>query len=415
MKKTTSRRGNNEGSVYRRKDGRWVGSATIGFDENGKQIRKSYYGKTRSEVTLKIADTVNYLLQGGKISTTNEDLQTLMHEWLMTFKRAAVTSRSFENDLSRAKLYIYPQIGNMKLGEINTAHIQRLLNNMQLNGYALDTVKKTKFLLRQFFEYCVDSGFVRNNPVNKIKLQTKERKIIQNGETEEYKAIPKEVRQKFFDEIQSHKFLKPLCLTILFAGLRIGEALALKWGDVDLDNETIKVRKAATKETEFDKDGNVIKRTTVISDTKTVASVRELPVLDLLVDVLKDWKTERWVQGNLLSASGNSVSLVKNNDFVFGNKQGALRSYSGTKSIFDRFIEKIGLYEYNIHLHTLRHTFSNMLFEANENPKVIQALLGHKSVITTLKDYNSVDNEHVRSATNRLGNQFRKKDKDSEM
>ena len=74
--------------------------------------------------------------------------------------------------------------------------------------------------------------------------------------------------------------------------------------------------------------------------------------------------------------------------------------------VFDRFIKRHNLGKYNIHFHGLRHTFSNMLFEINENPKAIQQLLGHRDVKTTLTVYNSVDKSYYRQATDKLNNLF---------
>ena len=74
--------------------------------------------------------------------------------------------------------------------------------------------------------------------------------------------------------------------------------------------------------------------------------------------------------------------------------------------IFDRFIKRHNLGKYNIHFHGLRHTFSNMLFEMNENPKAIQQLLGHRDVKTTLTVYNSVDKSYYKQATDKLNDLF---------
>ena len=69
-------------------------------------------------------------------------------------------------------------------------------------------------------------------------------------------------------------------------------------------------------------------------------------------------------------AEGRLISFVTPNELVFGTeKEGKLRTYSGTRAMFDRLIKDNGLAEYGIHFHMLRHTFSNMLFEAGENPK----------------------------------------------
>ena len=76
------------------------------------------------------------------------------------------------------------------------------------------------------------------------------------------------------------------------------------------------------------------------------------------------------------------------------------------KSILERFLKAHELDKYGIHFHRLRHTYSNMLFENNENPKVIQALLGHKSVKTTITTYNSVDKSYFKRATDLFNREF---------
>ena len=80
--------------------------------------------------------------------------------------------------------------------------------------------------------------------------------------------------------------------------------------------------------------------------------------------------------------------------------------------VFDRFKRRHDLEKYNIHFHGLRHTFSNMLFEMNENPKVIQQLLGHRDVKTTITTYNSVDKSYFNKATDVINNQYNNKNTD---
>ena len=99
---------------------------------------------------------------------------------------------------------------------------------------------------------------------------------------------------------------------------------------------------------------------------------------------------------------------------MFANDNGSYRTYYGTRVIFDRFKRRNGLNKYHIHFHGLRHTFSNMLFEMNENPKVIQQLLGHRDVKTTITVYNSVNSEYVREATDRLNTKIQEYEQERE-
>ena len=95
------------------------------------------------------------------------------------------------------------------------------------------------------------------------------------------------------------------------------------------------------------------------------------------------------------------------NAFIFANDDGSVRTYFGSRKIFYGWKKRHKLTNYNIHFHGLRHTFSNMLFEMNENPKVIQQLLGHRDVKTTITVYNSVDSEYVRQTTEKFNEKLK--------
>ena len=260
--------------------------------------------------------------------------------------------------------------------------------------------RKTKFLFNQFFEYVIDCGLVENNPTLRIKI--KARDTFQHDMENKYKAIPEDVRMKFVIALNQHEFLKPFCMTMMFAGLRAGEALALRWENIDFNNKTITVKNSVTQVPIFDKKGKVLSRKTVIGQTKTNCSVREVPIPDILIDVLKDWRKCQWVRKEL-----SRVDLLAPNAVVFSNEDGSVRTYSGCRMIFDRFIKRHNLGKYNIHFHGLRHTFSNMHFEMNENPKAIQQLLGHRDVKATITVYNPVDNEYIRNTTDKLNEKIK--------
>lgn len=400
-KQKTSRRGRNEGTIYLRSDGRWCAMVTLGIADSGRRIRKSIYGSTRAEVAVKMTSLLGEKLKGGHASVTNDSLQTLMHEWLMTFKRAEVSARTFERTVSTAEKHIYPHIGELKLDEITPNIIQSVLNKMLLSGYALPSVRKVKFLLNQFFTYARSCKFIRDNPVSEcIVKSTKEHK---EQKEEKYKAIPIEIRGLFIAAISEDELMKPLCMIQMFAGLRIGEALALKWKDINFDAGVINIDNAVTVVPETDETGKIIRRRTVISDTKTAASVREVPMPETLKTALTEWHNIRWALGRR-----TNISLTEADNLVFGTNCGKLRTYYGTKTMFERLMKKSGLSRYKLHFHSLRHTYSSMLFESHENPKVIQMLLGHKDVTTTIKTYNSVDRSYFKQAVDKLDAKFEK-------
>ena len=395
-----TRRANGEGSIFQRKDGRWVGNITIGYDEKGQQKKKTVYGRSQAEVAKKLFELNGRIKNNSYELVETKNFGELMSEWLLVFKKSAVSPRTFEGIIRNYRLHIEPQIGNMKIYEIDTFVIQKVINNLIEQDYSNNVIKKNKHLISQFFEYAIDNKWVTINPTHKVKIRVHERKGHDNSE--KYKALPPEIRTKFLEALSKDdsNFIKPLSICLMFSGLRIGEALALKWQNVDLDNKTLKIEQAITQVPKFDSDGKVISRVTVVGDTKTTCSVREIPVADIVIETLKEWKEKQ----NLRQKINNEVTadLTAKNSFVFANDDGSVRTYSGTRKIFDRFKRRNALDKYNIHFHGLRHTFSNMLFEMNENPKVIQQLLGHRDVKTTITVYNSVDSEYIRQTTEKF-------------
>lgn len=394
-----TRRGNNEGSIFQRPNGMWSGMATVGYDENGKIIRKAVYGRSRLEVAQKLTELTNRISSDNFDYISKNSFGKMMEEWLLVFKKSQVTPRTFEGNFRNFKLHIYPKIGKMKIDDVNTVVIQRLLNDMLDNNYSLASTRKVKFLINQFFEYAIQNKLTSDNPATRTKVKSNERKIYDSEN--KYKAISPEIRNKFIKDLDNHDFLKPLCFTMLFAGLRTGESLALRWENIDFDNKILKVECSITVIPKFDENGKVKERVTVVSDTKTACSVREVPMPDILCEALEDYKTRQYFKGK-----EHKIDLLAPNVLVFANNDGSVRSYSGTKKIFHRFLTKYGFDEYKIHFHGLRHTYSNMLFEANENPKVIQALLGHKSVKTTITTYNSIDKSYFKKATDLFNKEF---------
>ena len=156
---------------------------------------------------------------------------------------------------------------------------------------------------------------------------------------------------------------------------------------------TLSVVRAQTVEPTFDENGNVTKREYMVGKTKTAGSTRVIPIPDLLCNILHEWKTLRVLQELMTKAP-----VSKADDFIFANNQGKMRSYYGTRTMFNRLLKKHGMEDMGIHFYKLRHIFSNTLFEAQENPKVIQMLMGHKKVETTMIYNTATTNKYLQKA-----------------
>lgn len=190
-----------------------------------------------------------------------------------------------------------------------------------------------------------------------------------------------------------------MCYLMMFAGLRSGETIALEWRHIDFGRRVIKVQQAETQDTKFDSQGKIIERKTIVGTTKTTCSIREVPMTDMVYNELISWKEKQHRHSVEVG-----IDLTNSKMYVFANDDGTIRTYSGCRMIFNRFIKRNHLDDLNIHFHGLRHT--NMLFELNENPKVIQQLLGHRDVKTTITVYNNVNSDYIKESTNRLNDKL---------
>ena len=399
-----TRRGNNEGSIYQRADGKWVAQVMLGYNENGKPKRKSLYGNSRSEVARKMSSVVSDVYVNGYTCTEakSEPVKLLMQEWLYTYKRATITPRTYEGCTRRARLHIYPKFGELLPDNVHSEMIQRHINELYDGGMALDSVKKIRQLMSQFFQYLVDNlRILSENPVNKTKIHAKSRKDISEVE-DDYIALTTEQRIQNYRILDEHPTLKPIILVMMLAGLRIGEVLALKWRSVNLTDGVLHITEAATVIPKVDQEGTVLSRRTTISNTKTCASVRSVKMPPQLIEALKEWKNIRTAL-----QEKTETGFVNHESLVFSTDEGTLRTYSGLRTILDRFLKKHQMDKQRITFHKFRHTFATMLFEAGVNPRVVQLLMGHKDVETTLAIYTHVSTAMFDHAADNLDGMFR--------
>lgn len=166
----------------------------------------------------------------------------------------------------------------------------------------------------------------------------------------------------------------PVLLLILNTGMRIGEALALEWSDIDLKNKTLKVNKTLTKAKERDKNGKVIgKNKKTFSDiTKTESGNRIIPLNDMAISLLKQIQNY------------NKRKKIKT-DYVACTVDGGYVSERNILRTYKSILGTVGAEDYTIH--ALRHTFASRLLKAGTEISVVSKLLGHADINTTYSTY----------------------------
>jgi len=372
------RRSNGEGSVFKHHNGKWCGQIALGIDENGKRTRKTVYAETRAEVVEKLA-ALRGSIDAHKLKpSTRTTVGQFMVKWLKDFKRPSVSPRTYEWYINVSKS-VADEIKNTRLHKINAYQIQNTLNTMKNEEYSVRSIKAAYDLLNQVFKAAIEFLMIGDNPMDKVKIQRKETNKKQ-------KALAGEDRKKVMAAIEGNVIYKPIIYTMIGMGLRIGEAIALKWNDIDFKNDTITINKAAKATPKINSKGEISGRSMEISGTKTACSVRTLPIPRVVRDTLKEWQ-KLYIQRFKASDTDN---------LVFPNKEGKLRSYSGFRRQFGRFLEEKGLQ--NITFHQFRHTFATMMLERGVNPRVVQEYLGHKDISTTLGIYTGVTSDVMKAA-----------------
>ena len=314
------------------------------------------------------------------------------------YKKPTVSSVTLEN-YHYSFLHIQREFTGVNIEDLTPLRIQRFLNKLSLtkhNGNFLSkrTIEGVYGVLNQALKMAVKQKIIPVNPIDEGVLMPKTKQTT----LKKQKAIPKEICKEVMDVINQSPTYKPIITVLFRTGLRIGEAMALKWRDIDREKMLLHVNKAITSEVEFDENLNPISRKAVVGKGKTAASIRDVTISDELLRVLDEWKDHK----NSQDKKSKTAKPKSDDDFIFITKIGGIRRYDCFRSQFTRFLKEKCLEKYGITFHRFRHTFATMLMEQGINPRVVQELLGHRDIATTLGIYTSVSTENMENATNKF-------------
>ncbi len=378
-----TKKSNGEGSIYKRADGRWCASVTVGYNPNGSIKRKYLYGKTKKEVHQKMVDLQNDInINDGYIQ---DDLITL-NQWgrtyLFEFLKPTLRPSSFERYESVLRNHIKEsKIGDMKLKDIKSFHIQTLLNSK--THMSKSSIKKIYQLLSMLFDKAVLNDLIRKSPMPGVNMPKSEKPV------KEIKILSRQEQKQFMLALDKEK-QKALFLVTLFAGLRQGELVALKWGNVDLDEGEITVCESYKITKIFNTDGSYANEL-IKQAPKTESGKRAIPIPSFLVEELKKYRTKQLEYG-VKKAGGN----FNPTNLVFCSEVGTPLLPSNIYRIHTRLCEDAKIN--HIPFHALRHTFATRLIEEGEDIKTVQKLLGHSTIEIAYKIYVHVTKETKKAA-----------------
>lgn len=384
-----SKRGNGEGSVCRRPDGRWQGSITIGRDDRGRLIRKYFYGKTRKETSEKLNRAIEELRDNRFINKSdNPTVEQWCHEWLWSYKRNSVKQKTFDQYETILRTHIIPDIGDIRLADLKTMHIQIIINKMHDSGLSHRTIEVMKIVIHAALKQAQRNKLVSENVCENVVLPRKQPKHI--------RVLNEDEQTKLIAALKDNYIGRGL-LFALYTGMRRGEVLALKWSDYDKNEKTISITKALSRVRTYNKDGN--KTMLTVTTPKTDTSIRTVPLIDKAVELLAEHKRK---QERYMELVGDYYT---DNDLIFSSSRGDYLDPGNFNRKLNKTVKKIGIAQ--ISPHALRHSFATRGLEAEVSLKAMQELLGHSSITVTGDIYTHILKEQKRKEISKLNDVFK--------
>jgi integrase len=353
------KRGNSEGSITKRPDGRWEARITL---EGGK--RKSFYAKTRQEAAKMLVAAVKDRDAGLPVVGDKQTLGHYLASWLDTV-RPNLKPKTFRSYEQLTRVHVLPTIGAIPLSKLSAQQLQLLYARRLEAGSSTTTVQHVHAVLHRALESAFRLGLVQRNVsdlVDPPRMRHHEMRVL----------TPAQVRT-LLDAARGDR-LEALYVLALATGMRQGELLALRWEDVDLDGGALQVR--ATLQ-------HVSGGGFTFAPPKTRRSRRKVVLPVAALDALRQHRVRQADERANLRSGWDDLGLV------FANRLGRpLDGIHVLRRELHPLLRRAGLPL--IRFHDLRHTAATLLLGRGVNPKVVSELLGHSQVSITLDVYSHV-------------------------
>ncbi len=375
------RRANGEGNIRKRKDGRWEGRYTAGYDPTiGKRIMKNVLGETQAETKEKLNKAIADSQQLDVSKTGNYTVASWLTTWYEVYAEPRIRPNTKAYYLNYIHNHIIPNIGSIKLEKLTTIQIQKFYSKLQKSGrvqregqaklkdksLSPRVVRGVHTLLSNCLEQAVAERLILTNPAVGCKLPKLEKK--------EMHILPQEKIGLYLAEAEERELLAMFYLE-LTTGLRRGELLALLWTDLDIEARTISITKQVHR----------INGELVVSQPKTQNSIRTLVLPQQAVDLLVEEHAKH-----------------PDNPYMFpSSKTGTMYDPDAFRRIHDKILKTIDAE--HVRFHDMRHLFATLSLKNGVDVKTLSGVLGHYSAGLTLNTYTHATTQMKQDAADTIG------------
>jgi integrase len=374
------RRGKGEGSIYfDKKNDRWGASF---YTEDGK--RRYVYGKTQEEAREKLRAAQHEDKQGTLATGPQQTVKQFMEYWLEEVHKLAIRVSSYINYRGLLHNHISPVLGHIRLQKLTIQHVESFYAGLTKKGLSARTIQGIHVVLRKALAHAVYLSLVSRNVCDIAK------KSLPRQNRYEYHTLTSEQAQQLVAQVQGHR-LEALIILAITTGMRRGELVALRWLDVHFDESYLQIRRSARRTMKAN--GGLL-----ITEPKTAASRRKIVLSSFLIEVLTRHRANQDKERQKADALWTEQGLV------FCNRRGGLINPDDLTKWFKGQIEDAGLQP--MRFHDLRHSAATLLLAMGVHVKVVQELLGHSNIVTTLNIYSHVLPSLQQDAMNKLSDLF---------
>jgi len=335
------------------KDRRYV----LDIRVDGKPIRRTA-GYNKADAQKLLAETISKIHNGEYFKPKDKTFKEFTEIWLEDYAKKRIRERTFKTYQGTIRNHLNPYFGKMRMGEITEEKVQRFITKL-LEIRSVKTANNTLKQLKTILRIAKRWKYIQYNPAWDIENIPEEHKEMDYLTPEEVRLLLKHAREPF----------RTLLLVAIFTGMRRSEILALQWGDVDWNSNTVFVRRSIYWKSRKDIEKEDVRWRFVAPKSKrSHRAIFMSPTLKKALEIHR------------IKARANE------NDLVFCNSEGnPVDPDNMMKRDFLPTLSFAGLRK--IRFHDFRHTFTALLIDMRENVKFIQGQLGHASAQTTLDRY----------------------------